>query len=184
MTKRASGDSITLDNYDSQSLKISQQSETGPFLIRIDHSVHDGYARNSFLSDPVIYFDDESVVNDVVGGSGKPCSPRLLHTCDDRRCSSSKKSARGRCGTWRWPWRGGQFGNSEDAEKPNKSCYDPRNWLREVEFIMLERVQRSCVDHSYVNWSCSQHVCMKPPLVVIFTVFCARQTHWTCGCTH
>ena len=41
---------------------------------------------------------------------------------------------------WRWPWRGGQLGNSEDAEKPNKSCYDPRNWLREVDFIMLERV--------------------------------------------
>ena len=85
---------------------------------------------------------------------------------------------------WRWPWRGGQFGNSVDAEKPNKSCYDPRNWLREVEFIMLERVQWSCVDHSNVNWSCSQHVCMKPPLVVIFTLFCVRQTHWTCGRTH
>ena len=29
---------------------ICQQLETGPF--RIDHSVHDGYARNSLLSDP------------------------------------------------------------------------------------------------------------------------------------
>ena len=38
---------------------------------------------------------------------------------------------------WRWPWRGGQLGNSEDAEKPNKSYYDPRKWLREVEFIMV-----------------------------------------------
>ena len=83
----------------------------------------------------------------------------------------------------RWPWRGGQFGNSEDAEKPNKSYYDPRKWLREVEFIMVERVQRSCVDHSNVNWSCSQHVCMKPPLAVMFTLFRVRQTHWTCGCT-
>ena len=85
---------------------------------------------------------------------------------------------------WRWPWRGGQFGNSEGAEKPNKSYYDPRKWLREVEFIMVERVQRSCVDHSNVNWFRSQHVCMKPPLAVILTLFCGRQTHWTCGCTH
>ena len=38
---------------------------------------------------------------------------------------------------WRWPWRGGQLGNSEDAEKPNKSYYDPRKWLREVEFFMV-----------------------------------------------
>ena len=40
-------DSITLDNYDPQSLEFAQQLETGPFLIRIDHSVHDGCARNS-----------------------------------------------------------------------------------------------------------------------------------------
>ena len=49
---------------------------------------------------------------------------------------------------------------------------------------MMERVQLSCVDHSNVNWSRSQHVCMKPPLAVTFTFFCVRQTHWTCGCTH
>ena len=72
---------------------------------------------------------------------------------------------------WRWPWRGGQLGNSEDAEKPNKSYYDPRKWLREVESTMVERALRSCVDHSNVNWSCSQHVCMKPPLAVIFALF-------------
>ena len=85
---------------------------------------------------------------------------------------------------WRWPWRGGQLGNSEDAEKPNKSYYDPRKWLREVEFIVVERTLRSCVDHSNVNWPCSQHVCMKPPLAVIFALFCGRLTHWTCGCIH
>ena len=73
MTKRACGDSITLDNNDPRSLEIAQHSESGPFSIRIDYSVHDGYVRNSLLSDPVIYYDDESVVNDVIRGSGKPC---------------------------------------------------------------------------------------------------------------
>ena len=35
--------------------------------------------------------------------------------------------------------------------RPNKSYYDPRKWLREAEFTMVERAQRSCVDHSNVN---------------------------------
>ena len=39
----------------------------------------------------------------------------------------------------------------EDAEKPNKSYYDPRKWLREAEITMAERAQQSCVDHSNVN---------------------------------
>ena len=39
-------------------------------------------------------------------------------------------------------------GRGEDAEKPNKSYYDPRKWLREA---WVERVQKSCVDHSNVN---------------------------------
>ena len=73
MTKRAGGDSITLDKYDLQSLKFAQQLETGPFLTKIDHSVHDGHARNSLLSDPVVFCDGESVVNNVIQGSGKPC---------------------------------------------------------------------------------------------------------------
>ena len=84
MTKRARGDSITLDNCDSQSLEFVQQLETGSLLIRIDHSVHDGYARNSLLSDPVIYYDDEFVVNNVIQGSGKPCpSDCFTHTMID-----------------------------------------------------------------------------------------------------
>ena len=53
-------------------------------------------------------------------------------------------------------------------QRHNKTYYDPSKWLREVEFIMVEHALRSCVDHSNVNWSCSQHVCMKPPLPVIF----------------
>ena len=47
MSKRASGGSTILDNYDSQPLKFAQQQETGPFLIRTDRSIHDSYVRNS-----------------------------------------------------------------------------------------------------------------------------------------
>ena len=57
MTKRASGDSITLDKYDPQSLEFAKQAETEPLMIGIDHSVHDGCARNSLVSDPVIYYE-------------------------------------------------------------------------------------------------------------------------------
>ena len=91
--KRASGDSLTLDNYDSQSSNFAQQSETGPFLIRIDHSVHDGYARNSPLGDLVICCDDESVVNNVISRLRQAVFLRLFHTCDDRRCLDSDNTA-------------------------------------------------------------------------------------------
>ena len=50
--------------------------------------------------------------------------------------------------------------------------------------LIQERALRSCVDHSNVNWSCSPHVCMKPPLAVIFALFCGLLTPWTCGCIH
>merc|ERR1712135_37602 len=45
----------------------------------------------------------------------------------------------------------GQIGNPEGPEKPNKSYYDPRKWLREAELTMVKRVQESCVDLSNVN---------------------------------
>ena len=61
------------DDYDPPSLEFAQQLETGPLLIGIDHSVHDGYARNCPLSDPVILYANESVVVNVIQGSGKPC---------------------------------------------------------------------------------------------------------------
>ena len=73
MTKRASEDSITLDNYDPQSLEVARQIGTRLFTTRIDHSVHDGYVRNSLLNDLVIDCDDVSVVNNVIRGSGEPC---------------------------------------------------------------------------------------------------------------
>jgi len=35
----------------------------------------------------------------------------------------------------------GQIGNPEGDEKPNKSYYDPRKWLRECESTMIKRVE-------------------------------------------
>mmetsp|Transcript_120443 Transcript_120443/g.218989 ORF Transcript_120443/g.218989 Transcript_120443/m.218989 type:complete len:360 (-) Transcript_120443:148-1227(-) len=40
----------------------------------------------------------------------------------------------------------GQIGNPEGADKPNKSYYDPRKWVRESEVSMCKRVQESCAD--------------------------------------
>merc|ERR1712032_468328 len=40
----------------------------------------------------------------------------------------------------------GQIGNPEGPEKPNKSYYDPRKWLREAEVSMVNRVKESCAD--------------------------------------
>merc|ERR1712232_1193316 len=39
-----------------------------------------------------------------------------------------------------------QIGNPEGQDKPNKSYYDPRKWLRESETSMVARVQESCAD--------------------------------------
>jgi fructose-bisphosphate aldolase class II len=40
----------------------------------------------------------------------------------------------------------GQIGNPEGADKPNKSYYDPRKWVRESELAMVKRVKESCTD--------------------------------------
>jgi len=40
----------------------------------------------------------------------------------------------------------GQIGNPEGQDKPNKSYYDPRKWIRESEVSMGNRVKESCVD--------------------------------------
>jgi fructose-bisphosphate aldolase class II len=45
----------------------------------------------------------------------------------------------------------GQIGNPEGADKPNKSYYDPRKWIREGELTMVKRVQESCDDLRNVN---------------------------------
>ncbi|CAK9052972.1 unnamed protein product [Durusdinium trenchii] len=45
----------------------------------------------------------------------------------------------------------GQIGNPEGEDKPNKSYYDPRKWIRECEVTMVKRVKESCADLSNVN---------------------------------
>jgi len=45
----------------------------------------------------------------------------------------------------------GQIGNPEGPEKPNKSYYDPRKWVRESEVSMVNRVKESCQDLNNVN---------------------------------
>jgi len=45
----------------------------------------------------------------------------------------------------------GQIGNPEGEDKPNKSYYDPRKWVRESEITMVKRVKESCTDLSNVN---------------------------------
>jgi fructose-bisphosphate aldolase class II len=45
----------------------------------------------------------------------------------------------------------GQIGNPEGSEKPNKSYYDPRKWVREAEVSMVRRVEESNADLRNVN---------------------------------
>jgi len=45
----------------------------------------------------------------------------------------------------------GQIGNPEGEDKPNKSYYDPRKWVRASEETMVARVVESCQDLKNVN---------------------------------
>jgi fructose-bisphosphate aldolase class II len=45
----------------------------------------------------------------------------------------------------------GQIGNPKGLDKPNKSYYDPRKWVREAELTMIARVKQSCTDLRNVN---------------------------------
>jgi fructose-bisphosphate aldolase class II len=45
----------------------------------------------------------------------------------------------------------GQIGNPKGLDKPNKSYYDPRKWVREAEVSMVKRVQQSNRDLRNVN---------------------------------
>ena len=63
MTKRVHAGSITLDDYDAQSLAVARQVGTSPFVIRIDHLIYNDYVCNPLLNDLVIDFDDEPGVD-------------------------------------------------------------------------------------------------------------------------
>jgi len=39
---------------------------------------------------------------------------------------------------------GGQIGNPDGEDKPNKDKYDPRKWIRESEVSMVDRVVLQC----------------------------------------
>mmetsp|Transcript_125151 Transcript_125151/g.234086 ORF Transcript_125151/g.234086 Transcript_125151/m.234086 type:complete len:357 (-) Transcript_125151:42-1112(-) len=45
----------------------------------------------------------------------------------------------------------GQIGNPKGLDKPNKSYYDPRKWVRESEVSMVNRVMAGCKDLKNVN---------------------------------
>jgi fructose-bisphosphate aldolase class II len=45
----------------------------------------------------------------------------------------------------------GQLGNPEGEDKPNKSYFDPRKWVREGEVSMIKRVEEGCTDLKNVN---------------------------------
>jgi fructose-bisphosphate aldolase class II len=45
----------------------------------------------------------------------------------------------------------GQIGNPKGLDKPNKSYYDPRKWVRESEVSMVNRVITGCKDLNNVN---------------------------------
>ena len=45
----------------------------------------------------------------------------------------------------------GQIGNPEGEDKPNKSYYDPRKWIRAAELSMVERLERAFDDLNCVG---------------------------------
>ena len=63
MTKRVRDGSITLDDYDAQSLEVARQVGTGLFMMRIDHLICNDYVCNLLLNDLVIDLDDEPGVD-------------------------------------------------------------------------------------------------------------------------
>ena len=91
MTKCVRDGSITLDDYDAQSLEVVRQIGTGLFTIRMDHLIYNDYVRNSLLDDLVIDFEDEPGIASTARDSDQTNSPRLFHTCDGE-CSRLRDS--------------------------------------------------------------------------------------------
>ena len=73
-TKRVREGTVTLDDYDAQSLEVAQQEGTGLFMIRIDHLIHDVHVYNPLLDDLVIDVGAELDVNNVARGPHQPLS--------------------------------------------------------------------------------------------------------------
>ena len=61
--------SITLDDYDAQSLEAVRQVGTGLFMITIDHLIYNDYVRNPLLVAVVIDFDDDPGIDSTARDS-------------------------------------------------------------------------------------------------------------------
>ena len=71
--------SVTLDDYDAQSLEVARQVGTGLFMIGIDHLLCDEYASNLLLNDLVNDFDNELGINSAARDSDQSNSLVLSH---------------------------------------------------------------------------------------------------------
>ena len=75
MTKRVRDGSITLDDYDAQSLEVVRQVGTGLFVIGIDHLTCNDYVCNPLLNDLIIDFDNEPGIDSTARDSEQTNSP-------------------------------------------------------------------------------------------------------------
>ena len=93
MTKRVRDGSMTLDDYDAQSLEVVRQVVTGLFMSTIDHVIRDDKASNPLLNDFVIDFDDEPGVNSVARDSDQSnSSDCFTHAMINARCREFQRS--------------------------------------------------------------------------------------------
>ena len=69
MAKRVREGSITLDDYDAQSLEVARQVGRGLFMIRIDHLIFNDYVCDPLVNDLVIDFDDEPGIDSTARDS-------------------------------------------------------------------------------------------------------------------
>ena len=93
MTERVRDGSITLDDYNAQSLEVPLQVVTGLFMTRIDHLIRDHYASNPLLNDLVIDRDDELGVNSAARDSDRSnssdCYTHIMVNVRSRECPKS-----------------------------------------------------------------------------------------------
>ena len=81
MAKRVRDGSITLEDYDAQSLEVARQMGTGLFMIRIDHLIYNDYVCTLLLNDLVIDVDDELGVDSEAREFRQIKISRSFHTC-------------------------------------------------------------------------------------------------------